>query len=277
MSEMKNTAAYTITRLIVGSLLLLAYMNNISFSANNEGSITELDRDMCNELKATHVMQPKPSVQCDRLRLIKVEYLGFDNSVHTDGRIMVLDIVAPYVSNIFRDLSQNGIKIEKINTMNKYDGDDEASMSDNNSSSFNDRSISGGGHLSLHAYGLAIDINPIQNPYLKRNSDTFRISPKKGASYINRSERRPGKAKRPGMAEDMIDIFANQGFLIWGGYWDDPIDYQHFQVSQKMANLIMSSSYAEAAAKFNEYVQRYRECRKSTERLECIEVLEREA
>jgi hypothetical protein len=159
--------------------------------------------------------------------------------------------------------------------MNYYSGDDDASIGDNNTSSFNDREISGGERISLHAYGLAIDINPIQNPSLKRNGDgSIRVSPPGGSQFLNRSEDRPGKAKREGMAESMIDIFANHGFLIWGGYWDDPIDYQHFQVSRRMADLLIATSPTDGVEKFREYIQGYRDCRKSASRLQCIELAE---
>jgi hypothetical protein len=173
--------------------------------------------------------------------------------------------------DIFDELRRKNIPINKIELMNNYSGDDDASMSDNNSSSFNDREIAGGGRVSLHAYGLAIDINPIQNPSLKRNDDgSVSISPQGGSQFLNRSENRPGKAKRQGMAESMIEVFAGHGFLSWGGYWDNPIDYQHFQVSQKMADLLIATSRAAGAQKFQEYIQRYRDCRKSGDRPHCV-------
>jgi hypothetical protein len=242
---------------------------------SGEPSILELDDAMCGELKAKHVMGPKPAAGCGRLRLLRIEYLGFDNQLHKDGRIMVLDVVARHVLDIFDELRNANIRISKVELMNNYLGDDNASTNDNNSSSFNDREVSGGGLPSLHAYGLAIDVNPIQNPYIKRSDDgSISISPRDGAQFLNRSEDRPGKAKRAGMAESMIDIFANHGFLGWGGYWDNPIDYQHFQVSRRMADLLLAASPSDGAESFGEYIQRYRDCRKSASRLQCIELAE---
>jgi hypothetical protein len=255
--------------------LLLAAAGFSREADNGEPPIQELDDAMCSELKAKHVMGPQAAAGCGRLRLVRIEYLGFDHQLHKDGRIMVLDVVAPHVLDIFDELRKENILINKVELMNNYLGDDGASTSDNNSSSFNDREISGGGRPSLHAYGLAIDINPIQNPYIKRNDDgSISISPPGGAQFLNRSEDRPGKAKREGMAESMIGIFANHGFLIWGGYWDDPIDYQHFQLSRRMADLLMAASPFDGAEKFRDYIQRYRDCRESASRLKCVELAE---
>jgi hypothetical protein len=257
-------------------LCLMLAAAGLSRAAGSGGaSIVELDDAMCSELKAKHVMQPQPAVGCGRLRLVRIEYLGFDNQPHRDGRIMVLDVVAPHVLDIFDELRKENIRINKVELMNNYMGDDDASTRDNNSSSFNDREISGGGRPSLHAYGLAIDINPIQNPYIKRGDDSsISVSPRNGDQFLNRSEDRPGKAKRVGMAESMIEIFANHGFLGWGGYWDNPIDYQHFQVSRRMADLLIAASPADGAGRFREYIQQYRDCRKSGSRLQCIELAE---
>jgi hypothetical protein len=146
--------------------------------------------------------------------------------------------------------------------MNNFEGDDDASMRDNNSSAFNDRNLTGGDSLSLHAYGLAVDLNPVQNPFLAKSGDALKIAPPAGAEYINRLSERPSKRARPGMAEAAVRTFADNGFLIWGGYWDDPIDYQHFQVSRKLAERLAKLRSSEAAEVFNRVVQRFRTCQR---------------
>ena len=150
--------------------------------------------------------------------------------------------------------------------MNDYDGDDDASMADNNTSAFNVREITGGSTISLHAYGLAIDVNPVQNPFAKRSGTTLNFSPPSGVENANRLNERPGKPNRPGMAEAVVDVFADHGFLIWGGYWDDPIDYQHFQVSRKLAEKLAKLSPDEARRAFDRHVDRYRNCRRAAPR-----------
>ena len=80
-------------------------------------------------------------------------------------------------------------------------------------------------------YGAAIDINPIQNPYMSfSNNKTITVEPKASTElYISRKKyRTTNKPVRSGLTEDVIDVFSNNGYLIWGGYWNTPIDYQHF-------------------------------------------------
>jgi hypothetical protein len=218
---------------------------------------------LCNNMKVHHVLNPGAPVECGRLSLVKFSYIDFSGHAHEDGEIMVMDATAEHVLQVFATLLEMRFPIAKARLMDHYDGNDDASMADNNTSSFNVRKIVGGSSISLHAYGLAIDINPIQNPYAKRSGATLTFSPKSGASYANRFNDRPGKAARSGMAEAVIEVFADNGFLIWGGYWDDPIDYQHFQVSQKLAKQLAQLSPDQAKSVFEAHVARYRTCRRT--------------
>src|SRR5690606_20285183 len=147
--------------------------------------------------------------------------------------------------------------------MMHYRGDDEAAMRDNNTSAFNDRAITGGTVPSLHAYGLAIDINPVQNPYVEIAGDgNARFHPAAGSRYANRAAARPGKPARAGMAEDVVELFAQHGFTTWGGDWDAPIDYQHFQVSRTLAQKLAALPPEQARAAFDAHATAYRRCRK---------------
>ena len=168
-----------------------------------------------------------------------------------------MDAVADHVLQIFDTLRRRQFPIAKARLMNRYDGDDEASMSDNNTSAFNVRQIAGGGVISVHAYGLAVDINPIQNPYIKRSKGILTISPESATEYADR------KSLRRGMAEAIIDVFADHGFLIWGGDWRNPTDYQHFQVSRNLVDQLVHLSSANAHALFEHEVESYRTCRQA--------------
>ncbi len=110
------------------------------------------------------------------------------------------------------------------------------SMEDNNTSAFNCRATTGKpNEFSLHAYGVAIDINPLQNPYIgfsKENIGEAFVLPKTATPYVNRI------VHAPGSAESIVDIFAAHGFSEWGGHWVDRIDYQHFQVPRAKAELL---------------------------------------
>jgi hypothetical protein len=197
--------------------------------------------------------------------LIKFSYMGFAGQLHNDGEIVVMDAAADYVVKIFDDLRTRHFPISKARLLDAYDGDDDASMAENNTSAFNDRTVIGGSSLSIHAYGLAVDLNPVQNPYLQRDRGILQISPKMGAGYLDRTK------IRPGMAELVIDVFAENGFTIWGGDWRSVTDYQHFQVGRAFANQLARSPPAKAKGAFDHYVVQYRECRQTgRDRRQCI-------
>jgi hypothetical protein len=247
----------------VGLVLLCASLmvGRAAADAVGMGQVIPISEKLCGEMVLHHVLKSGAPVGCERLRLVKFSYVGFDGQLHDDGEIIVMDAVADYVLRIFADLRKVPFPVAKAKLMNAYDGDDNASMADNNTSAFNVREIAGGGSISLHAYGLAIDLNPVQNPYAKRLEAILRFSPNSGADYANRLNDRPGKTPRPGMAEGAIDIFANNGFLVWGGYWDNPIDYQHFEVGRILAEKLVRLSPANARELFARHVKRYRACR----------------
>jgi len=217
--------------------------------------IDELATKEISALKQLGVWKSNCPVPIDRLRIVRLSYWDFEEQEHRDGELMVLDAVAEPVLQIFKALYAQKFPLAKVRLMDHYQGDDTKSMEDNNTSCFNCRSIIGGSTLSLHAYGLAIDINPIQNPFIQfpEGKDQRAIaiySPDKGRQYANRLQHRPDKPYRPGMAEQIIDVFKENGFTSWGGHWDTPIDYQHFQVPRTMADHLIKMSPEEATAFF---------------------------
>jgi hypothetical protein len=217
-----------------------------------------LTKELCAEMRSHKTMRTSGSVvDCQRLALVKFSYLDFDNKAHDDGEVVVLDAAADRVARIFDALLDKRFPIHQAKLMNDYDGNDEASMSDNNTSAFNDRAIAGGSSVSIHAYGLAIDVNPVQNPFCQRQGAQLRVSPKAGEQFLKRSD------VRDGMAEQVVDIFADNGFPIWGGDWKDPIDYQHFQVGRDLAKELAQASSANARAIFEKHVDQYRRCRET--------------
>lgn len=218
----------------------------------------------CARMQTHGVRKADSPVPCSRLRIVYFSYLGFDGKTHHDGEIMVLDAVADSVRGIFEELLQRRFPLARARLMHHYHGDDAASMRDNNSSSFNHRSLTGGGPLSLHAYGLAIDINPVQNPYIALNENGHAsVAPESGVRYLNRTAQRPGKAARHGLAEEAVQVFARHGFPVWGGDWDNPIDYQHFQVSRRLAERLLDLPPDQAQKLFQLRASRYQDCMKA--------------
>ncbi|OGB27558.1 MAG: hypothetical protein A3I66_06690 [Burkholderiales bacterium RIFCSPLOWO2_02_FULL_57_36] len=241
-----------------------------------------IDPAACDRMKVRGVLAKNAPVDCDRLAIVRFTYIDFEGRMHNDGEIMVLAAVADFVKTIFDTLYLRRFPIARARLMDHYFGDDLASMQDNNTSVFNHRPITGGKLASMHAYGLAIDLNPVQNPYLQLHSDGRAVfSPASGAEYANRSNLRPGKQARPGMAEEVVALFADNGFFVWGGDWDAPIDYQHFQTERKMAERMAKLPIAQARTLFIEHIHHYQTCLKeqknrkvaaSEARIKCIEI-----
>jgi hypothetical protein len=225
-------------------------------------AVAPISAAFCADMRAHHVLGSAAKVGCERLRLVKFGYFGFDDKIHNDGEIVVMDAAATHVLRIFQRLREMRFPISKARPMNDYNGNDDASTRDNNTSAFNDRNVAGASSLSLHAYGLAIDLNPVQNPYLTRSGGALRIDPPAGADHINRMNERLSERLRSGMAEAVIRVFADDGFLIWGGHWREPIDYQHFQTSRKLAERLAGLSSSEATQSFDRAVDRFQACQR---------------
>ena len=156
----------------------------------------------------------------DGLRLLRLSYWGFDGQPHV-GSLVVAESVTDAVLQVFRTLHDQRFPIRRMEPVDVYGGDDDASMAADNTSGFNCRNAvsSGPPHWSNHAYGLAIDVNPIKNPYLLGSQ----VLPPAGADYVDRSPYRPGMAVEGGV---LVAAFEAVGWS-WGGTWSSP-DYQHF-------------------------------------------------
>ena len=222
-------------------------------------SVQPVDNALCAGMKAAHVVNPGAPVGCERLSLVIFGYVDFEGQQHDDGQIVVMDAVAARVLRIFQTLHERGFPIAKAKLMDAYAGNDEASMADDNTSAFNDRDVTGSDRKSLHAYGVAIDLNPVQNPFIERGAElgaVFVVHPAEGAGYLNRMIERPGKPVRRGFAEAVAQVFLENGFTVWGGNWDDPIDYQHFDIGRPMAEALAKLSPELARQKFEDSITR---------------------
>lgn len=121
------------------------------------------------------------------LRLLSVSYLGFDGKPAT-GELVVAAAISDAVVDAFRELYQAEFPIRKMITIEEYGGDDDASMAEDNTSAFNCRAVTGGAGWSAHSYGVAIDINPRENPYVRGDV----VLPPDGAGYLDRADVRLG-------------------------------------------------------------------------------------
>jgi hypothetical protein len=165
---------------------------------------------------------PGCPVVADELRRVEVDYIGFDNQKHRGALVVNQDVVADVIA-IFGDLERQRYPIAKMQTVDHYPkADDELSMQDNNTSAFNCRPMPSGTSWSQHAFGRAIDVNPLINPYITRSGD---LQPKTAAAYLDRSRTDPGILRA---GDPAVRAFTDRGW-IWGGGWHNPIDYQHFE------------------------------------------------
>ena len=159
------------------------------------------------------------------LRYVHIIHYDFDGKL-AEGELICHNSIAEDLVEIFYDLYASEYQIEKVTLIENYNGDDTASMADNNTSCFNYRVVDGTKSLSRHALGLAIDINPLYNPYIrydKKGGQT--VSPVEGEAYADRTVSFPYKIDPDDLC---YRLFTEHGFT-WGGNWNSSKDYQHFQ------------------------------------------------
>jgi hypothetical protein len=224
--------------------------------------IHELSEQNKQSLKTSGVWKPECPVPMERLRLLTVTHWDFAGNMNLNGQIMVLDAVAQPALDLFELLFECHFPIGKMQLMDAYRGDDNQSMEDNNTSCFNWRMVAGTTKASLHGYGVAIDINPVQNPCISFPEDQPGIaiySPARGTNYGNRLSQRPNKKPREGMVDEMLECFYRHGFSEWGGHWDTPIDYHHFQVPRALAEELVAADPTTAAKRFLAHRDQLRE------------------
>jgi hypothetical protein len=154
------------------------------------------------------------------LRLVTLTYHGFDGRAHT-GRLVANKDAAGALVGVFRRLYASRFPIRRMDLVDKYGGDDFRSIEADNTSAFNCRPATGSSRWSQHAYGRAIDVNPIENPYVTSAGTT---SHRAGRPYLDRSRHRPGMAYDGGV---LVEAFQAAGWG-WGGSWSGVKDYQHF-------------------------------------------------
>lgn len=159
----------------------------------------------------------------DQLRLLKLDHRGFDGRPRL-GYLVVHRTAAPRMVKVFRELFEHGFRIRRMRLVDAYGADDRRSMNADNTSAFNCREVAGRpGVWSRHAYGRAVDINPVENPYV---SGSY-VSPAKGRPYAKRRPHRKGMIAPRGR---VVRAFAAVGWK-WGGDWIGIKDYQHFSAS----------------------------------------------
>ena len=161
-------------------------------------------------------------VPVSQLRLVTVTYWGFDARAHTGRLVLNRDAVSPAIRAL-HSLYDARFPIRRMVLVDRYGGSDDRSMAADNTSAFNCRPVEHSTAWSEHAYGRAIDINPLENPYVRG----AQVLPPAGRAFVNRFRRSPGMIHAGDAA---VRAFARVGWA-WGGYWRSLKDYQHFSAN----------------------------------------------
>jgi hypothetical protein len=159
-----------------------------------------------------------------QLRRVRLSYVGFDGARHL-GALVVNARVVPQVVVVFRTLYRARFPIRRMRPVDVYRGSDDRSAAADNTSGFNCRAAvtTGPASWSMHAYGEAIDVNDVENPYVEGG----RVIPPAGRAYLDRGRIRPGMAVAGGV---LVRAFARAGWG-WGGTFAGTPDYQHFSAN----------------------------------------------
>jgi hypothetical protein len=179
----------------------------------------------------SYPLEDDGEISYDSLRYLHVLHYDFEGII-SEGELICNKEIADDLAEIFFELYRNEYQLEKVRLIDLYNGDDDAAVADNNTSCFNYRKVEGSDHLSKHALGLAVDINPFYNPYVTYDAGgTEHISPAGSEFYADRSRSFAYKIDEDDLC---YRLFTDHGF-IWGGNWNSLKDYQHFQKSVENA------------------------------------------
>jgi len=187
------------------------------------GSIERIDADLRERMTGSSWHRGCP-VPLRNLRLLRVRHWNFAGR-QTRGYLVVHADASREILAAMRRLFKQKFAIRRMRLVDAYGSDDHRSMNADNTSAFNCREVSGRpGVWSQHAYGRAIDVNPVENPYVTTSGH---VSPPAGAPFADRGSHRKGMINRRGQ---VVKAFAGAGWE-WGGAWSGTKDYQHFSAT----------------------------------------------
>jgi poly-gamma-glutamate synthesis protein (capsule biosynthesis protein) len=169
-----------------------------------------------------HSWRPGCPVPLEDLRLVTVRHWNDQGDV-TTGELVVHADSADAIAHVFGDLYAQRFPIARMELVDVYGADDNASMRANNTSAFNCRTVAGTSQWSEHSYGRAVDVNPLVNPWVRGST----VDPPEGRPYADRRNEVPGGIYA---GDGVVQAFAAIGWQ-WGGYWSGSKDYQHFSAN----------------------------------------------
>ena len=210
----------TIPSVLLGTLLISLFTRTGYSKPVFKGSEQAIPASIVQSMKKISWRTGCP-VPLHELRYLRLSYWGYDNQVHS-GEMIVHRRLAAEIVEIFTELFAVGFPIHSMRRIEHFQGSDDRSMDADNTSAFNCRPVLGRKNkFSNHSYGIAIDINPLRNPYVKNSF----VAPPAGQGYRDRSRTVPGMIKKGG---PVYQAFKKRNW-IWGGDWKSLKDYQHFE------------------------------------------------
>jgi peptidoglycan L-alanyl-D-glutamate endopeptidase CwlK len=214
MLKTRTILAYSLFLIVV--TIPSVTSQNVQSSIEETGYVVDSEMDFDTAVSGKNI----PQSVIENLRIVDVYYYGFDNKLHK-GQLIVHKEVVLDIIEIFEFIRESQFPVNKVVPISNYGWSDEKSTMDNNTSAFNYRFISGTRVISKHAYGLAIDINPLLNPYIKN-----------GTSIPANCVYDTTKAGTLSVDSQLVTEFKLKGWQ-WGGEWKSLKDYQHFEKKLK--------------------------------------------
>ncbi|GIK61694.1 MAG: M15 family metallopeptidase [Ignavibacteriota bacterium] len=209
---------FSITRTLILLTVVFLVFNFDNAQSQKSESESVIDSDLNFEEAVAGISVPDGTIE--NLRIVDIYYYGFDDKLHKGQLVVHKDVVLDIIE-IFEFIRESHFPVEKVIPISQYNWSDEKSMKDNNTSAFNYRFISGTRVISNHASGLAIDINPRLNPYIKNGSSL-------PANCIYDTT----KTGTISASSQLVNEFKQRGWQ-WGGDWKSLKDYQHFEKKLK--------------------------------------------
>ena len=226
MVDMKSIprlpATLVVLFVLVAGVAFIASAAATAASGGFHGSIAPISPALARQMAGVSWRRGCP-VLLSELRVVTVTHHGFDGADY-EGTLIVNSDVAPAILRVLRRLYGEGFPIRRMAPVDAYGGSDYRSIEADNTSAFNCRFVDGTRRYSEHAYGRAVDINPIENPYVTTAGTT---SHRASRPYVRRLPFRPGMAAE---GRALVRAFDAIGWE-WGGRWSGAGDYQHFSAS----------------------------------------------
>lgn len=224
VSNMQETSAFSIAEIQVMEAGSIVDISSMEAQILDSLFYSEVPGEEIAQRIAGVSYQENENISMEELRYLRVLHMGFDGQTHI-GELLVHESIAEDILEIMAALYENQYPMEKMLLVDEYGADDEVSMQENNTSAFNYREIAGTSRLSQHSLGLAIDINPKFNPYVKEKDGELTIRPANAADYADRTQEFEYKIDENDLC---YQLFTAHGFT-WGGSWNSVKDYQHFE------------------------------------------------